>query len=111
MVLRKAQKVVRRPLSRTLIVVHRASDDPRVPTFNELDILRDLMLGGRHSRRTVARYGVSLPTADRWLLTLWKKIPNVWKVRDGKTTWFEYRATTTQEASGIPSPAGKRRHR
>lgn len=32
-----------------------------------LDVLRDLMLGGRHSRTTVARMGPSLPTADRWL--------------------------------------------
>lgn len=58
---------------------------------SKLDVLRDLMLGGRHSRRTVVRFGCSLPTADRWLLDLWKKIPSVRKVRQGKTTWFEYK--------------------
>jgi hypothetical protein len=56
-----------------------------------LDVLRDLMLGGRHSRRTVARGGVSLPTADRWLMALYVTIPGVRKVRDGKTTWFEWK--------------------
>ena len=33
----------------------------------ELDLLRDLMLGGRHSRSTAIRLGISYPTADRWL--------------------------------------------
>lgn len=59
--------------------------------FSELDILRDLMLGGRHSRTTVARCGVSLPTADRWLKVLYSKIPDVKRVRHGKVTWFEWR--------------------
>jgi hypothetical protein len=57
---------------------------------SKLDVLRDLMLGGRHSRTTVTRFGVSLPTADRWLLALYRKIPGVRKVRVGKTTWFEF---------------------
>jgi hypothetical protein len=34
----------------------------------ELDVLRDLMLGGRHSRSTAVRLGISFPTADRWRL-------------------------------------------
>ena len=57
----------------------------------ELHVLRDLILGGRHSRSTVVRFGVSLPTADRWLQSLFLVIPGVCKVREGKTTWFEYR--------------------
>jgi hypothetical protein len=63
-----------------------------------LDVLRDLMLGGRHSRHTVRRFGVSLPTADRWLKELYGKIPGVRKVRDGKTTWFDWvrRETRTE---------------
>lgn len=56
-----------------------------------VDLLRDLMLGGRHSRHTVIRFGVSLPTADRWLKELYEKIPGVRKVREGKTTWFDWR--------------------
>jgi len=55
-----------------------------------LDVLRDLMLGGRHSRHTVSRFGVSLPTADRWLKELYGKIPGVRKLRVGKTTWFDW---------------------
>ncbi len=56
-----------------------------------LDVLRDLMLGGRHSRRTVTRFGVSLPTADRWLKELCDKIPGVRRVREGTTAWVEWR--------------------
>lgn len=56
-----------------------------------LDVLRDLMLGGRHSRHTVTRFGVSLPTADRWLMELARKVPGVRKVREGTTSWFEWR--------------------
>jgi len=49
------------------------------------------MLGGRHSRHTVHRYGVSLPTADRWLQSLYDVIPRVQKIRVGKTTWYQWR--------------------
>jgi len=54
-----------------------------------LDVLSDLMLGGRHSRQTIARMGVSLPTADRWLKSL-LTVPGVRKLRIGKTSWFEW---------------------
>lgn len=59
--------------------------------FSELDILAQLMRGGRHSRHTVAACGVSLPTADRWLSVLWQKVPGVRVVKVGKTTWFEWK--------------------
>lgn len=55
--------------------------------FSELDILAQLMRGGRHSRQTVAACGVSLPTAD----VLWQKVPGVRVVKVGKTTWFEWK--------------------
>jgi hypothetical protein len=55
-----------------------------------LDVLADLMRGGRHSRRTVSRMGISLPTSDRWLRTL-LVIPGVRMVKEGKVTWFEWR--------------------
>lgn len=59
-----------------------------------LDVLSDLMRGGRHSRHSVARYGVSLPTADRWLVALVQKVPGVRKVRVGRTSWFEWIGST-----------------
>lgn len=58
-----------------------------------LRVLRDLMLGGRHSRRTVEALGVSLATADRWLTALWKHVPGVRAVRSGAVTWFEWHAS------------------
>lgn len=58
-------------------------------TFTVLDVLRDLMLGGRHSRRTVAKLGVSLPTADRWLQSL-RTLPGIRVSRVGKITWFAF---------------------
>ena len=58
--------------------------------FDILDVLADLMHGGRHSRRTVVRaFCVSLPTADRWLEELRRRVPGVRSMRIGKTTWFE----------------------
>lgn len=54
-----------------------------------LRILRDLMLGGRHSRHTVAATGVSLPTADRWLVAL-RIVPGIRMVKVGRTTWLEW---------------------
>jgi transposase len=57
-----------------------------------LDVLRDLMLGGRHCRRTVARMGVSLPTADRWLKALEETVPGVERVKVGKVAWLEWKA-------------------
>lgn len=56
-----------------------------------LEIVRDLMLGGRHSRRTIARYGVSLPTADRWVKLIVSTIPGARFEREGKTTWITVR--------------------
>lgn len=58
----------------------------------ELDILRDLMLGGRHSRQTAVRLGISFPTADRWLESL-MGIPGVRRFRQGKVTWYEWEPT------------------
>lgn len=56
-----------------------------------LGIVRDLMLGGRHSRHTVAKSAqVSLPTADRWLKTIIDMIPHVRWVKVGKTSWYEW---------------------
>jgi hypothetical protein len=46
----------------------------------ELDLLRDLMLGGRHSRQTAVRLGISFPTADRWLESL-MTVPGVRRIR------------------------------
>lgn len=63
--------------------------------------LRDLMLGGRHSRSTITRgFGVSFPTADRWLTSL-LVIPGIVKVRVGKVTWLEWRGSlkTAKEKS------------
>lgn len=56
-----------------------------------LDVVRDLMLGGRHSRSTIARYGVSLPTADRWIKAIVRTIPGMRFVKEGRTTWLEWR--------------------
>jgi hypothetical protein len=68
-----------------------------------LDVLRDLMLGGRHSRRTVSKAErVSLPTADRWLTALLVNVPGVRKARVGKTTWYEWIAPR----SGGRGPGG-----
>jgi hypothetical protein len=55
-----------------------------------LRVLRDVMLGGRHSRRTIADQGVSLPTADRWIKQIVTMIPGARTVRVGKTTWLEW---------------------
>lgn len=60
-----------------------------------LEILADLMKGGRHSRTTVARTGISLATADRWLKELGEMIPGVRSVREGNVSWFEWRAPVT----------------
>jgi hypothetical protein len=58
-----------------------------------LDLVRILMLGGRESRTTVARMGVSLPTADRWLQHIFHTIPGMHKLRMGKVSWFEWEPT------------------
>ncbi len=60
---------------------------------SELDVLRDLMLGGRHSRQTAVRFGISHRTADRWLESLLLKVPGVHRFRLGKTAWYEWRPT------------------
>ena len=89
------------------------SDAP--PRIDELDILRDLMSGGRHSRSTVVRCGVSLPTADRWLRAIWIKIPGIVATRVGRATWFEWappggggRAEWDAVAKTFPGPYVKR---
>lgn len=65
-----------------------------------LSILRDLMLGGRHSRTTVARAArVSLPTADRWLKSLESTVPGIRRRRIGNVSWFEWH-------SPAPTPNG-----
>jgi hypothetical protein len=58
-----------------------------------LDVVRELMLEGRHSRKTCARMGVSLPTADRWLEQIRKTIPGARKFKTGKTVWYEWEPT------------------
>lgn len=55
-----------------------------------LRVVRDLINGGRHSRRTIADQGVSLPTADRWIAEIAATIPGARTVRIGKTTWLEW---------------------
>lgn len=58
--------------------------------FAVLDVVSDLIEGGRHARRTVARaFGISLPTADRWLREVAHRIPGVVKVKVGRVTWYE----------------------
>lgn len=52
-----------------------------------LDVLKELMGGARHSRRTLVARGISLKTADRWLRAL-LVVPGVRREREGKTTWF-----------------------
>lgn len=67
------------------------SGEPKASAFNVLLVLRDLMLGGRHSRSTVAHaFNVSLPTADRWLEWLYKTIPRIRKKRISHVTWLEW---------------------
>lgn len=62
--------------------------------FAILGVLRDLMQGGRHARRTVARaYGVSLPTADRWLGELAALVPGMVCTRVGQVTWWSWAPT------------------
>ena len=59
-----------------------------------MDVLRDLMLGGRHSRQTAVRFGISYPTANRWLESL-LKVPGVRRFRVSKTTWYEWEPTSS----------------
>jgi predicted DNA-binding transcriptional regulator YafY len=56
-----------------------------------LGVVADLLRGDRHSRRTIAEStGKSLPTADRWIDQVEESLPNVRRVREGKTTWLVY---------------------
>jgi hypothetical protein len=68
----------------------------KVRRLSVLQVLGDLMRGGRHSRRTLARMGVSLPTADRWLKQL-EGVPGVRRVSEGKTRWLEWRGWRTPQ--------------
>jgi hypothetical protein len=63
-----------------------------VMAFGILDVLADLMRGSSHSRTTVASMGVSLPTADRWLVEL-RRVPGVSKRRLGKVTAYLWKPT------------------
>jgi hypothetical protein len=62
-------------------------NDPSV--FRILDVLGDILRGGRHSRTTVARFGVSLPTADRWLDALEARVPGLRRLKVGRVSWLE----------------------
>ena len=66
-----------------------------------LEIVSDLLVGVRHSRRSVAwKTGKSLATADRWLEQIQSMVPNVRRIREGKTTWLVYDAkSATPSAS------------
>ena len=55
-----------------------------------LDVVRDIMLCGRHSRHTIARGGVSLPTADRWIKLIAETLPGAKRIRVCKTAWLEW---------------------
>ena len=81
-------------------------------TISELDVVRDLLNGGRHSRRTLAAMGISLPTADRWIRHIAAAIPGMRKVRRGKVLWLEWgpesgRAARRQAlCTQVPARAG-----
>ena len=67
------------------------SDKDTVGTL--LRVVGDLLRGDRHSRQTIARAtGKSLPTADRWIDQIEAALPDVRRIRDGKTTWLTYDA-------------------
>ena len=77
--------------------------EPRGSTFDILQVLRDVMLGGAHSRVTVARaMRVSLPTADRWIKQLAAVVPGCRLRREGKTTWLEYRGGARRRSGVHP---------
>ncbi len=60
--------------------------------FDVLDVLADLIRGGRHCRSSIARgWRVSLPTADRWIGALLNRVPGVVRLRVGKVTWIQWR--------------------
>lgn len=81
-----AQTHERGALASVAIVKKRES-----PQFVVLDVLADIMNGGRHSRTTVARaFRVSLPTADRWLVALCARVPGVVRKKISKTSWIEW---------------------
>jgi len=65
---------------------------PRSLVDSFASLVSDLLRGGRHSRTTTARaFGVSLATADRWLVAL-LVIPGMRRRRVSKTTWIEWDA-------------------
>ncbi len=58
-----------------------------------LRVVGDLLRGDRHSRQTIARATQkSLPTADRWIEQIEGALPDVRRVREGKTSWLAYGA-------------------
>jgi len=59
----------------------------------KLHVVRDLLDGKMHNRHTVARLGVSLPTADRWLESIRLLVPGTSKFKDSKTTWYAWEPT------------------
>jgi hypothetical protein len=72
-----------------------------------LTVIRDLMLGGRHSRSTVASTGPSLAAADRWLKAIERTIPGIRRVRVGRTTWYEWRCPPGLSAHERGKEAGR----
>lgn len=65
-----------------------------------LDVLRAMMLGGWHSRHTVAaQMDVTLATADRWLKALEQRVPGVVRVRKGagRIVWLQWQTPGMKE--------------
>ncbi len=70
-------------------MIKKPSEVDTVPTL--LSVVADLLRGDKHSRQTIAAAtGKSLPTADRWIDQLEASLPNVRRLREGKTTWIAY---------------------
>ena len=61
--------------------------------MTELHVIRELLRGWQLSRHSVAKMGVSLPTADRWLEAIRVTVPGARKFKRGKTTWYEWEPT------------------
>jgi hypothetical protein len=69
-----------------------------VKLLTSLDVLRDLILGERHSRRTLIGAGMSAPTADRRLRAL-VDFPGVVRSKEGKLTWFAWDVAEAEHAA------------
>jgi hypothetical protein len=78
-----------------------AARKARRKKLTSLDVLRDLMFGARHSRRTLMTSGLSGSSADRRLRVL-VDFPGIVRTTDGKVgphveVWFQW----------VPSQAAK----